>query len=317
MTPRVQALVLVLFILVSLALTQIPSRLTVSVGAPVATGETTTSIPIPPALSFEKASLEPAVVAASGLPARNWKVLDPAVDAKAVLAESLDEDFQLLRLGPYTLWPIASLTKLMTAVVVLEDAGADKKVTVNADALQSPGDLGQLVAGETYSAQDLLRVMLLASSNDAAAAFEDYFGGADALAARMNNKAKELGMDHTSYHDGSGLSPQNQGTIDDLFVLTKYILEHHPEIFAWTRLPSILVQPLDGTAVKTIPNIDPLAARADFLGGKTGTLPEADQNLIAIFQLHDLRVVLIILGSSDRVKAATQVLQWMENAYTF
>ena len=94
-------------------------------------------------------------------------------------------------------------------------------------------------------------------------------------------------------------------------------MERKPEFFSWTRMEDFLVQPLNGAQTKTAISTNPFIRKANFLGGKTGTSPEAKENSLALFSLHNKRVVLILLGSNDRIKDTETLLKWVEEAYQF
>lgn len=251
------------------------------------------------------------------MPLRKWDVLDPSIRAHAVLIQTLDEDFPFLSYQTRESWPMASLTKLMTAVVVLESVGEDKKISITQNAVNTEGIAGGLVSGEVYSTQDLLKIMLLTSSNDAAVAFEDHVGGRSEFIRLLNKKAGEIGMKHTIFHDASGLNDLNTSTIQDLLLLVRYIIKNEPEIFNWTRLDSVLIQPFNDAKSRTLLNINPFVQDRDFIGGKTGTSDAAKENLIGIFSFGEYRVVVIILGSPNRVQEVTDLLKWVRGAYDF
>lgn len=251
------------------------------------------------------------------LPARKWDVLDPSVDAQGVLIQSLDENFPFFRYHIQESWPAASLTKFMTAVVILENYGDKKKVVITPKAMEVEGVAGGVKVGEEYLSGDLVKVMLLASSNKAAAAFEEFAGGKTELNRLLNKKAEALGMTNTIYNDGSGLSDLNVTTAEDELKLLKYIYSNHPEILNWTRLQSYLVQPTNTTESRTVQNIDPFVNDKTFLGGKTGTSDAAKQNFAGIFSFQDFRVAVIILGSPDRVKEIQSYFSWITGAYNF
>ncbi len=249
-------------------------------------------------------------------PVRNWSIPDPATSARAIVVQSLDDDFPFYRYNSDATWPMASLTKLMTAVVVTERGGLSQKVTVSDTAVQTEGTAGDLRGGEMYTVEDLLKIMLMASSNDAAAALEEYIGK-DVFLGLVNKKEKEIGMTRTFIYDSSGLDDTNTTTARDMLMLLKYILAKDPDILRWTRLTSLLVQPANSERSHAVPNVDLLATRVDFLGGKTGTSPLAKENLAAIFSFRNRRIAIIILGSPDRVKETSNILEWIEKAYTF
>jgi D-alanyl-D-alanine carboxypeptidase len=269
-----------------------------------------------PGLSYEKSSLIETGPIVPRNPSRNWNVLDPKVNAESVLIQSLDNQFPFFHYNTYKSWPIASLTKLLTALVVLEDIGENKKIPIDAAAVATEGEAGNLKSGEVYTARDLLKIMLLTSSNDAAAAFENYLGKAE-FVKLLNRKAEAIGMGQTVLHDASGLSDLNQSTASDLLLLIRYIVKHEPEILNWTRLQNFLVQPLNEARTQTIFNINPLVNRADFLGGKTGTADFAKENLAAILSFRSERIVIIILGSPNRIAEINSLFNWLGQAYSF
>lgn len=249
-------------------------------------------------------------------PSRNWDVPDLNVDAEGVMVYSLDSNFSYLNFRTYGKWPIASITKLLTAVVFIEDIGIQKKVPISKTALETEGYSGGFRSGEAYRGQDLVTVMLVTSSNDAATAIEEYAGGREAFINLLNAKAVLLGMNDTSFEDASGLSPKNLSTPNDLIKLARYIAEKHPEILGWTRLQSFISQPTNSAESNVIYNVNPFASDFSFLGGKTGTSPEARENILGFFTYKGERVICIILGSRDRVKAKEEIFKWIDLAYT-
>ena len=311
-----QALVLTFIILASASITRINLQNSAVPEKRGGTWEPVVSLKTERApFSYEKASVLGSVTAPRG-PSRRWEVLDPKIGAESVLVQSLDDQFPFFHFNTYKTWPLASLTKLLTAVVVLEDIGADKKIPIDAAAVATEGEAGNLKSGEVYTALDLLKIMLLTSSNDASAAFENYLGKEE-FVRRLNKKAAAIGMTQTIFHDASGLSDLNVGTASDMLRLARYILEREPEIFNWTRLSNFLVQPINDVRVQTISNINNLSARSDFLGGKTGTSEEAGENLLSLFSFKDYRLVAIILGSPDRLRETDSLLRWVNQAYDF
>lgn len=311
-----QALVLTFIILVSASITRVNLQSSAVGERSGKVSESAVSLETKRAsLSYEKASIVGSVTVPRG-PSRRWEVLDPKIRAESVLIQSLDDQFPFFHYNTYKTWPLASLTKLLTAVVVLEDIGRDKKIPIDETAVATEGEAGNLKTGEVYTAQDLLKIMLLTSSNDAAAAFENYLGKEE-FVRRLNKKAAAIGMTQTIFHDASGLSDLNVGTASDMLRLTRYILEREPEIFNWTRLSSFLVQPINDVRAQTILNINSLSARSDFLGGKTGTSKEAGENLLALFSFKDYRLIMVILGSPDRLRETEELLGWIDQAYDF
>lgn len=248
-------------------------------------------------------------------PRRKWDVLDPQIDAEAVVVQSLNSQFSLFSLNTRTPWPMASISKLITAIVVAEDIGYTKRIPITASAIATEGTAGDLKKGDVYTAEDLAKIMLLTSSNDAATAFEDYLGGSPSFTELLRTKLSTIGMTETTMVDGHGISPENRSTAHDLIILLRYLTAHHPELLEWTRLQSYLVQPVNDTRSRTVYNIDALTSDTRFLGGKTGTSPEARENLLTMFSFGNERLGIVILGSRNRSADTETLLHWIPTAY--
>ncbi len=196
-------------------------------------------------------------------------------------------------------WPIASLTKLMTAVVALDTIPANEVITISEEAIATEGLSGNFSAGEKFKLNDLLKAMLLVSSNDAATAIAMHIGEEEFVAA-MNKKAEALGLTDTSFADPTGLSVKNQSTIIDLLRLTEYVRNFKPEILAMTKYTKGTIVEVKTGKRRTVININTFAGRSDFLGGKTGSTPEAGGNLISVFKVAGEPKTIIVLGALDR-----------------
>lgn len=217
------------------------------------------------------------------------------------LVRYLNSDVTPFERGPENRWPIASITKLMTAIVASEQGVTDREIAFTEDMTAAEGSAGNFKAGEVMTGNDVLKGMLLASSNDAAEALAQTYGR-DAFIRLMNKKAKELRMIDTTYFDPSGLSPRNQSTANDLYKLMGYLYDTHPELLRSTRQGKATVTELQTKRKRTIVNIDEFAGRSDFIGGKTGYIAEAEGNgnLVTIFTHNNQPFVIVVLGSPDR-----------------
>ncbi|MBI2010733.1 MAG: D-alanyl-D-alanine carboxypeptidase [Candidatus Colwellbacteria bacterium] len=205
-------------------------------------------------------------------------------------------------------WPIASVTKLMTAFVARELMFEDEVIVITPEAVAATGAAGGFSAYETYRLSELEKAMLTVSSNDAALAITLHWGEAD-FVKEMNRQAAILGMNETNFSDSTGISLQNRSTALDLFRLVKFIWEEEPEIFEITRRPSVAITDELGRS-RILKNINIFAGRADFLGGKTGSLPEAHGNLVSIFSLPNQTspVIIVVLGAADRFEETKEIL---------
>jgi D-alanyl-D-alanine carboxypeptidase len=195
-------------------------------------------------------------------------------------------------------WPLASVTKLMTASVVVDSMSLDQKITVPPDAVAADPSQQILTAGETFTVSDLLYVLLLPSSNVAAETLADYYGRTRFI-AEMNARAESWGMASTHYDDPSGLSAGNQSTPADLLKLAQKIYADYPQLLAITRTPQVTVTDWSSGNTLSIRSINDFAGRADFIGGKTGYTDEANGNLLSIFNRAGHPTLILVMGTSD------------------
>jgi D-alanyl-D-alanine carboxypeptidase len=309
MSLKWQALILIGIILVSLTVTRLYS-IGISNNYELENSSSTEDL-------YNEKSSPDEVKPVKKMPIRKWDVLDPSITAKSAIVHSLDDNLPFFYKNSREPRILASLTKLFTSIIVLEDIGLDKKIPITEKIISTQGLAGNLKSGESYSARDLLKIMLLTSSNDAAAAFEEFVGGKEIMAQKINSKAIELGLDSISVEDASGLCDYNMGKPIDFLELSKYILKNNPEIFIWTQSHDIWVQPWNGSEERKVYNINAIANRKDFLGGKTGTSEIAGENLVALFNIKDKRVIIILMNSENREKDVETLINWVKKAYDF
>jgi D-alanyl-D-alanine carboxypeptidase len=206
-------------------------------------------------------------------------------------------------------WPVASITKLMTALVASRVFDPNEAVTITQEMIDTEGESGEFRVGEKIRVSDLIKAMMLVSSNDAAAALAIHYGE-PAFIKVMNETARNIGMYDTLYKDPTGLSVQNLSTIQDLDKLARYIWTNNPSIFAITREEGDMIFDMNTGLGRRLTNINQFAGRSDFLGGKTGTTPEAEGNLLSIFKApgREEPVIIIVLGTKDRFKETENIL---------
>jgi len=196
--------------------------------------------------------------------------------------------------------PPASLTKIMTAVVVIEYGHLDDILTVSARAAATIAPTGGLVEGETLTVGDTLTIMLVASSNGAAVALSNYFAsqGID-LVALMNKKARALGMFNTHFANPNGLDDDaHYSSARDLAALTAYSLQYE-NIWKILSLKSVVVSASDGSVIHRLTTTNQLLLEdvAYLKAGKTGYTPKAQGCMISL--LVDGSIV-VVLGSENR-----------------
>ncbi len=234
------------------------------------------------------------------------------VKAKSIAIKKLGDNYYFLKIGTDQRWPIASITKLMTATIALEKFPPSQPIFFNDKIIATEGASGGFQSGEAFAAIDLVKALMIVSSNDAAMALAEAHGYQNFIDA-MQIKAAELGMKQTTFYDPTGLSFLNQSTIDDLEKLVKYVFEKHPEIFGFSRERALLIG-----GKKNLININEFSGQPDFIGGKTGYTDDASGNLISLFQNPsggDAPILIVVLGTDDRFGDTRRLLDYFNNLH--
>jgi len=220
--------------------------------------------------------------------------------------------------------PVASVTKVMTILLTLEaiDEGhtsLDDKVTVSSYASSMGGSQVYLDAGKRYPVRDLLKSVIVASANDAAVALAEHLSGThEAFAARMNARAKELGLENTHYVNCTGLPAQGHYTTARDVAMLSAQLDRHPLYYQFSTIwmdelthPGGRKTQLTNTnrLVRFYPGCD---------GYKTGSTNEARYCISATAKKNGLRLIAVVLGADagqTRFDEARSMLEYGFSAY--
>ncbi|MBK9160486.1 MAG: D-alanyl-D-alanine endopeptidase [Nitrosomonadales bacterium] len=215
--------------------------------------------------------------------------------------------------------PIASITKLMTAMVVL-----DAKLPLNeeiridvADMDTLKGTRSRLRIGMQFTRSELLKLALMASENRAAAALaRTYPGGTSAAIAAMNAKARELGMSDTRFLDSTGLNSDNVSTAHDLVRMVSRA-KQYDLIQKYTTSASHSVDGWAGRQLR-FSNTNPLVRNASWDIGvsKTGYISEAGRCLVMEATINQRPVIIVLLdswGKRTRIGDANRIKKWIES----
>jgi D-alanyl-D-alanine endopeptidase (penicillin-binding protein 7) len=232
------------------------------------------------------------------------RATDDELDLNSSVALLVDQETQevLFSKNAEAVLPIASITKLMTALVVTE-AGLplDEVLTVTAeDAAVRAGSRNTLVAGARLTRGDMLHLALMASENRAAHLLGRTFpGGLDSFVAAMNAKARELGMNDTRYVEPTGLSSDNRSTAHDLALLVRAAYEHPVIRQLSTSLEAVM--PVGRRQVQ-FHNTNGLVRHPEWEIGlqKTGYIAAAGRCVALQAELAGRKVIMVLLDSAGR-----------------
>lgn len=242
-----------------------------------------------------------------------------ALKSTAALVIDLAQNRVLYAKNVDTVVPVASITKLMTAIVALDSgAGLDEPITISeADVDELKHTRSRLRIGTTLTREELLKLALMASENRAAAALSRaHPGGARAFVAAMNQKAIELEMLRTRFVDGTGLSSDNVSTAQDLARLVA-AAHGYARIREFTTAPAYTVELPEGKFLQ-YGNSNGLVKNASWSIGlsKTGYISEAGRCLVMQTRIASKPVVIVLLdswGRKTRMGDANRIKKWMES----
>lgn len=222
---------------------------------------------------------------------------------KALMVVEASTGMVLEEINPDLKHPLASVTKLMTANIVMEklNSGANQLtdiVTVSAASSRMGGSQVYLKQGETFSLEEMMKAIMIASGNDAAHSVAEHIAGTqEAFVEEMNKKAKSLGMNNSEFHSVHGLPPdpgqgQDISSCRDLMLLARELI-NYPKLLEWTAIP---IEPFrDGKFI--MHNHNKLISKLPGTDGlKTGYYSAAGFNIVATAQKDGLRLIVAVLG---------------------
>ena len=224
-----------------------------------------------------------------------------AIDAKTkkvILEKNTDRQY-----------PIASVAKLMNAVITLENINTKINIKLTQSMLKPEGQSPSIFLNSKISVENLLKASLIQSVNDASQALS-YAVGIGRFVKLMNKKAKALGMENTIYSDAHGLSENNISTAQDLAKLAVHVYQRQPQILSMTKNDDFWLPDAKGKFLK-FKNLNHFYALTNFMGGKTGYTVESKETMVSIFNINGKQVIVVVLHSED---SQTDTLKLVEMA---
>lgn len=249
-------------------------------------------------------------------PQKKARVQKPAPQAQAKDSREQEEPYKayivmeastgkvLEGANTHVSWPPASITKLMLSLLVMEKISANEiklsdEITVSQNAMKMGGSQVFLKEGETFTLEELMKAMLIASANDAAYAIAEFIAGSkDKCVDLMNEKARALQMSDTEFRSVHGLPPspgqeEDLTSAEDLATLARHLLKHR-KLIEWTSARS---EPFRDNSL-IMQNHNKLLGRMSSLDGlKTGYYRKAGYNIVATARKGDFRLIVVVMGS--------------------
>lgn len=240
-------------------------------------------------------------VYSEGISAKSAIIYEPS--SKTVLYEK-SADEQML---------VASTTKIMTALVVIENCSFQEKVNVSAEHAAVEGSSMYLKAGGDYTVEDLLYGLMLASGNDAAAALADHTAGSmEAFAVLMNEKCRELNLVNTHFVNAHGLDAEGHySSARDLAIITACAMEND----AFCRLFSCRSYSIDGNTFYNHNKL--LDTCPGCIGGKTGYTKKAGRVLVSCVEREGMRLICVTVSAPNDWEDHTRLYDECFSRYEF
>jgi hypothetical protein len=240
---------------------------------------------------------------------------EPALSAKSSLLIELSNNGTQTTLYSHDTdaeLPIASMTKLMTALVASETYSQTDTVSLKG-ALAGKGLSGMYVQTDIFFIKDALYALLVASHNEIANALAQKMG-TPAFVAAMNERARVLGMTHTRFVNPSGLDESvgesNHSSANDIAILLNYIYKNKTELFGVLSTKDYALKDASGKYITNLKTTDKLLTSGEVLGGKTGETPKALQNLAFVARHGDTVLIGVVVGSGDSAADAHALIEY-------
>jgi D-alanyl-D-alanine carboxypeptidase len=250
----------------------------------------------------------------------------PPVYAKSIYLVDADSFYPLYTENADEVVPIASVTKIMTAIVALDNFELDEVVTVTERASSEIGSQIYLINGETITVESLLKGLMIQSGNDAAVALAEHLGY-DEFIALMNTKADQLGLNNTLFKDPAGLNDEGHSTAKELAVLSAFAMRY-PKISELARAQEATITSTDNAHTHTLETSNRLLKHdhplfmSEATGLKTGFTPDAGHCLVSSAERDGKLLVSVVLHTHENTveasaKESNKLLRWGFDNYSW
>lgn len=248
----------------------------------------------------------------------------PIVGALSVGIYDLKSDFKLWSINDSVSYPIASITKLMSAMVFLDQNSNLEAVIEVTENDYRPGGKAHFFVGDNVVIKDIFDTALVASDNTAIALLVRSSGLSEAeFVQKMNTKAEIMRLKETVFVDPTGLQSGNRSTVREVAKLAEAAMRY-PLIQEATQTNRLTLKTKNGKEVDirstNLLLSEPIAPGIRIIGGKTGSLPEAGYCFVGFFSKDGHDIITVVLGASDdeqRFLETKNLVRWAYEAYTW
>lgn len=250
------------------------------------------------------------------LPAKKSDARLPEISAQSVIIMDMETDYVILEKNSHEQMPIASISKIITALVAEENLSSKNKITISQQAIDTEGGTGKLNVGEIFFTEELIDLMLISSSNDAAVQIAlEVSDGTENFAKLMNQKVESFGLLDSNFVEPSGLNAENVSTAFDIAQIVDSTFE---ESRIWDILgqSEMNAKSIDGKT-RHLKNTNQIVDDPRIISGKTGFTSEAGGTLVVVAELSEnkRKMIFVILGSEDKFGEMTELLDWVEENF--
>lgn len=240
----------------------------------------------------------------------------PAINARSACVIDFETGTVLYEKNAYVKRPMASTTKIMTAIIAIENCPLDARVPISGRAAGMGGSVMGLRAGSTVKMEDLLYGLMLSSGNDAAVAIAEYCAGsAEDFVNMMNEKAREIGAYETNFANPHGLDAEGHYTTAyDLAKITRYALQNP----VFNRIVSTREYYFEGRQLTNTNEMLELYEGAD--GVKTGYTGQAGRCLVTSATRNNIRLISVVLfcdSKSMRAQSSMKILDYAFQNFSY
>lgn len=252
------------------------------------------------------------------LPYRDWQVENVKLDARAAISLEVGKNSPkvLFTKNDEVRLPVASLTKLMTVLVALENYDVSKTIKISQSAMDQVGDQGDLKLDQEFTVRSLLYSILMESNNRAAYALAETLG-IEKFLSLMNQDAKNLHLASTRFVDVTGLDADSYSTAKDMALLAQYLFKNYPLFGEIIKQKEYNLYLADGTFHHKMVNTNSLLGQYGVIGGKTGYTNEAQGCFMVVSESSETGnyIINIVLGAQDRFSEMQKLINWLQVAY--